>query len=42
MTRHRELRILQYNVWKSRDIVMASLFQNNKTLEYDILAIQEP
>lgn len=42
MTRHQELRILQYNVHKSRDVVMASLFQNEKTLEYDILAIQEP
>ena len=42
MTGHQELRILQYNVQKSRDIVMASLFQDDKTLEYDILAIQEP
>ena len=42
MTGNQELRILQYNVQKSRDVVMASLFQNNKTPEYDILAIQEP
>ena len=42
MVEHRELRILQYNVQKSRDVVLASLFQNSKTLEYDILAIQEP
>jgi hypothetical protein len=42
MTGHRELRILQYNVQKSRDVVAASLFQNPRVLEYDILAIQEP
>jgi ribonuclease HI len=42
MTRHRELRILQYNVRKSRDTVLASLFQDRRVLEYDILAIQEP
>uniref|UniRef100_A0A1L7UN13 Reverse transcriptase n=1 Tax=Fusarium mangiferae TaxID=192010 RepID=A0A1L7UN13_FUSMA len=42
MVEHRELRILQYNVQKSRDVVMANLFQDNRTLEYDILAIQEP
>jgi hypothetical protein len=42
MLRHQELRILQYNVQKSRDVVLASLFQNPRVLEYDILAIQEP
>jgi hypothetical protein len=42
MTVHRKLRILQYNVQKSKDIVLASLFQDNKVLEYDILVIQEP
>lgn len=42
MVGHRELRILQYNVQKSRDVVLASLFQDPKVLEYDILAIQEP
>jgi len=42
MTGHQELRILQYNVQKSRDVVMASLFQDSKILDYDILAIQEP
>ena len=41
MTRQ-ELRILQYNVQKSRDVVLASLFQDPGILEYDILAIQEP
>ncbi|KAM3547744.1 hypothetical protein ARSEF4850_009829, partial [Beauveria asiatica] len=42
MRRHRELRILQYNVQKSKDIVLASLFSDSRVLEYDILAIQEP
>ena len=42
MTGHQELRILQYNVQKSRDVVLASMFRNSKVLEYDILAIQEP
>ncbi|OKL55294.1 hypothetical protein UA08_09424 [Talaromyces atroroseus] len=31
-----------YNVQKSRDVVLASLFQNPRVLKYDILAIQEP
>ena len=34
--------ILQYNVRKSKDMVMASLLRDPKTHEYDILAIQEP
>ncbi len=42
MLGHQELRILQYNVQKSRDIVLASLFRNPRVLEYDVLAIQEP
>jgi ribonuclease HI len=42
MLGHQELRILQYNVQKSREIVLASLFQNRRVLEYDVLAIQEP
>ncbi len=42
MLGHQELRILQYNVQKSRDVVLASLFQDPRILEYDILAIQEP
>jgi hypothetical protein len=42
MLRHQELRILLYNVQKSRDVVLASLFQNPRVLEYDVLAIQEP
>ena len=42
MVGHQELRILQYNVQKSRDVVLASLFQDPRILEYDVLAIQEP
>ena len=42
MTGRQKLRILQYNVQKSRDVVLASLFQKRGVLKYDILAIQEP
>jgi ribonuclease HI len=42
MLESRGLRILQYNVQKSKDVVMAGLFQDRTVLEYDILAIQEP
>jgi hypothetical protein len=42
MLGHQELRILQYNVQKSRDVVLTSLFQDPRILEYDVLAIQEP
>ncbi|KAF5136457.1 hypothetical protein E5D57_000219 [Metarhizium anisopliae] len=42
MLRHRQLRILQYNVRKSRDVVLDSLFRLPRVLEFDILAIQEP
>ena len=42
MVGQQELRILQYNVQKSRDVVLASLFQDPRILEYDVLAIQEP
>ena len=37
-----ELRILQYNVQKSRSKVMIALMQEERTQEYDILVIQEP
>jgi hypothetical protein len=37
-----QLRILQYNVRKSKDTVMATMLRDPKVLEYDILAIQEP
>lgn len=42
MMGRQELRILQYNVQKSRDVVLASMFRNSRILKYDILAIQEP
>lgn len=42
MTGLSEPRILQYNVQKSRDVVLASLFNDPRVLEYDVLAIQEP
>lgn len=37
-----DLKILQYNVHKSKDIVMASLLRDPGIKIYDILAIQEP
>jgi hypothetical protein len=40
MVGHQELRILQYNVQKSKDVVLASLFQDRWIAEYDIIAIQ--
>jgi hypothetical protein len=36
------LSILQYNVMKSRDRVMAALLRDRKITSYDVLAIQEP
>jgi hypothetical protein len=33
------LNILQYNVQKSRDIVIATLLRDERVIEYDILAI---
>jgi hypothetical protein len=36
------LRILQYNVRRSKDIVMAPLLRDPAILRYDIIAIQEP
>ena len=42
MVGNQELRILQYNVRKSKDVVLDSLFRLPRVLEYDILAIQEP
>src|SRR5690242_9529663 len=36
------LKILQYNVMKSRDEVMATLLRDPKIQDYDILAFQEP
>ncbi len=37
-----DIKILQYNVMKSRDIVMATLLRDPRIQEYDILALQEP
>jgi exonuclease III len=42
MNKHNTLSILQYNVHKSRDIVMASMLRNPRIHDYDILAIREP
>ena len=42
MNRHNRLSILQYNVRKSRDMVMASLLRDLGTYNFDIIAIQEP
>lgn len=43
MTEHQNtLNILQYNVMKSRNIVMIPLFEDERTGKYDIIAIQEP
>ena len=36
------MKILQYNVRKSRDTVMATLLRDPRVMDYDILAIQEP
>jgi hypothetical protein len=36
------LKILQYNVMKSRDKIIARLLRDPKIQEYDILALQEP
>jgi len=41
MIERSKLRILQYNVHKSRDKVMITLLQEKKIQEYDILIIQE-
>ena len=42
MNKHNTLSILQYNVHKSRNMVMASMLRDPRIHEYDILAIQEP
>ena len=38
----RSLKILQYNVQKSKDKVLIPLFKDEKTREFDIIAVQEP
>lgn len=42
MTSKPNIRILQYNVMKSKDKVMATLLRDERIKEFDILAIQEP
>lgn len=42
MNKHNTLSILQYNVHKLRNIVIASMLRDPRIYEYDILAIQEP
>jgi ribonuclease HI len=37
-----QLNILQYNVRKAKDTVMATLLRDPRVIEYDVLAIQEP
>ena len=39
MNRHNRLNILQYNVRKLRDIVMASLLRDLGTYNFNIIAI---
>jgi hypothetical protein len=36
------IKILQYNVMKSREVVMATLLRDPRIQEYDVLALQEP
>src|SRR5436190_10124768 len=42
MSNKPNLAILQYNVWKSREKVMASFLRDKAIEEFDIIAIQEP
>jgi hypothetical protein len=42
MNSHNRMNILQYNVRKSRDMVMASLLRDPGIYDCDIIAIQEP
>ena len=39
MNRHNRLNILQYNVRRSRDMVMASLLRDPEICDFDIIAI---
>ena len=38
----KELRLLQYNVQKSKNKVMVPLFEDARAQDFDIIAIQEP
>lgn len=42
MIRKNQLNILQYNVRKSKNTVMATLLRDARVADYDIIAIQEP
>ncbi len=42
MKERQTLTILQYNVRKSRDTVMATLLRDERVHDFDIVAIQEP
>lgn len=42
MIEQQQLNILQYNVRKSKDTVMATLLRDPRVADYDVLAIQEP
>jgi hypothetical protein len=42
MLKDNTLSILQYNVNKSQDKVMAGILADERALEYNIIAIQEP
>jgi len=42
MTEQQQLNILQYNVRKAKDTVMATLLRDPRVAEYNVLAIQEP
>jgi hypothetical protein len=42
MSHVESLSILQYNVRRSKDIVMATLLRHPKIMDFNILAVQEP
>jgi hypothetical protein len=38
----RELKIYQYNIHRSKDVVMAQFLREQEVISADIIAIQEP
>jgi hypothetical protein len=42
MKERQQLSILQYNVRKAKDTVMATLLRDTRVVDFDVLAIQEP
>ena len=42
MNRHNRINIIQYNVRRLRDIVIASLLRDPGIYDFNIIAIQEP